>query len=160
MITNSPTDQVMWVWKADFFSCWMFFSHGNFVPPDVLSHQTFCRKTFFPSRRFVPPDILSLWMFCPAGCFPPRHFVPPDSFPLDVLSPNVRSPDVVSPNVLSGHRQYINADVQKKMYTCAHMNINHLSKHISLSVIGVRYHSGGSMKLNACILLLAHMVYL
>jgi hypothetical protein len=24
----------------------------------------------------------------------------------------------------------------------------------------VRYHSGGSMKLNACILLLAHMVYL
>jgi hypothetical protein len=27
-------------------------------------------------------------------------------------------------------------------------------------VIGVRYHSGGSMKLNACILLLAHMVYL
>jgi hypothetical protein len=26
--------------------------------------------------------------------------------------------------------------------------------------ICVRYHSGGSMKLNACILLLAHMVYL
>ncbi len=24
----------------------------------------------------------------------------------------------------------------------------------------VRYHSGGSMKLNACILILAHMVYL
>jgi hypothetical protein len=26
--------------------------------------------------------------------------------------------------------------------------------------ITVRYHSGGSMELNACILLLAHMVYL
>jgi hypothetical protein len=26
--------------------------------------------------------------------------------------------------------------------------------------VTVRYHSGGSMKLNACILLLAHMVYL
>ncbi len=28
------------------------------------------------------------------------------------------------------------------------------------TVVTVRYHSGGSMKLNACILLLAHMVYL
>jgi hypothetical protein len=28
------------------------------------------------------------------------------------------------------------------------------------TVIPVRYHSGESMKLNACILLLAHMVYL
>jgi hypothetical protein len=27
-------------------------------------------------------------------------------------------------------------------------------------VVNVRYHSGGSMKLNACNLLLAHMVYL
>ncbi len=27
-------------------------------------------------------------------------------------------------------------------------------------MVGVRYHSGGSMKLNACILLFAHMVYL
>ncbi len=26
--------------------------------------------------------------------------------------------------------------------------------------INVRYHSGGSMKINACILILAHMVYL
>ncbi len=30
----------------------------------------------------------------------------------------------------------------------------------ALSAILVRYHSGGSMKLNACILLLAHIVYL
>jgi hypothetical protein len=29
-----------------------------------------------------------------------------------------------------------------------------------LAVVLVRYHSGGSMKLNACNLLLAHMVYL
>ncbi len=29
-----------------------------------------------------------------------------------------------------------------------------------LTVLIVRYHSGGSMKLNACILLLAHKVYL
>jgi hypothetical protein len=28
------------------------------------------------------------------------------------------------------------------------------------STVAVRYHSGGSMELNACILLLAHMVYL
>ncbi len=28
------------------------------------------------------------------------------------------------------------------------------------AVVGVRYHSGGSMKLNACILHLVHMVYL
>jgi hypothetical protein len=27
-------------------------------------------------------------------------------------------------------------------------------------IVTVRYHSGGSMELNACILLLAHMVYL
>jgi hypothetical protein len=27
-------------------------------------------------------------------------------------------------------------------------------------ILDVRYHSGGSMELNACILLLAHMVYL
>jgi hypothetical protein len=31
---------------------------------------------------------------------------------------------------------------------------------LRLSIPLVRYHSGGSMKLNACILLLAHMVYL
>ncbi len=29
-----------------------------------------------------------------------------------------------------------------------------------LTILPVRYHSGGSMKLNACILILAHMVYL
>jgi hypothetical protein len=29
-----------------------------------------------------------------------------------------------------------------------------------LLIIRVRYHSGGFMKLNACILILAHMVYL
>jgi hypothetical protein len=28
------------------------------------------------------------------------------------------------------------------------------------AMVGVRYHTGGSMKLNACILILAHMVYL
>jgi hypothetical protein len=31
---------------------------------------------------------------------------------------------------------------------------------ISNGDVNVRYHSGGSMELNACILLLAHMVYL
>jgi hypothetical protein len=33
-------------------------------------------------------------------------------------------------------------------------------KCILILVIYVRYHSGGSMKLNACILILVHMVYL
>jgi hypothetical protein len=31
---------------------------------------------------------------------------------------------------------------------------------IAQDLVTVCYHSGGSMKLNACILLLAHMVYL
>jgi hypothetical protein len=30
----------------------------------------------------------------------------------------------------------------------------------TLYILIVRYHSGGSMKLNACILILVHMVYL
>jgi hypothetical protein len=117
--------------EGGFFSCWTFFSprkfcpSGRFVPPVVLSQDVSSLQMFCPSGRFVLPDIFS-----------PRHFVPPDVFPPDVLSPNVRSPDVVSLNVFSGHRQNINADVQKIMYTCAHMNINHLLKYISLSVIG------------------------
>ncbi len=36
-----------------------------------------------------------------------------------------------------------------------HIHIIHI-----IHILRVRYHSGGSMKLNACILLLAHMVYL
>ncbi len=35
--------------------------------------------------------------------------------------------------------------------------VSHAELHANVSV---RYHSGGSMELNACILLLAHMVYL
>ncbi len=33
-------------------------------------------------------------------------------------------------------------------------------EHVQYNTVSVRYHSGGSMKLNACNLLLAHMVYL
>ncbi len=73
--TNSPTDQVMWVWKADFFSCWTFFFQRTFcpsrrfVPPDILSHQSFCRSTFCPSGCFFPQT------FCPFGRFSPGRFV-------------------------------------------------------------------------------------
>ncbi len=35
-----------------------------------------------------------------------------------------------------------------------------VSSELTTGVSSVRYHSGGSMKLNACILILAHMVYL
>ncbi len=42
------------------------FVSGRFVPPDVLSPQTFCLH-----RCFVPTDVLSLRMFCPYGRFVP-----------------------------------------------------------------------------------------
>jgi hypothetical protein len=41
-----------------------------------------------------------------------------------------------------------------------HSDLIMLAAEAISAIVVVRYHFGGSMKLNACILLLAHMVYL
>jgi hypothetical protein len=48
-----------------------------------------------------------------------------------------------------------NLPIPKNIYMCK--RIYHTKRKAD---VNVRYHSGGSMELNACILLLAHMVYL
>jgi hypothetical protein len=47
-----------------------------------------------------------------------------------------------------------------KLLSYANMHSVLLIYDINHNVVIIRYHSGGSMKLNACILILIHMVYL
>ncbi len=87
--------------KGTFFLAGRFlYPRRRFVPTDVLSRQSFCRRTFCPSKHFVPLDVLSRRTFFPQGVLSFWTF-----FPTDVLSLDVRSPDVLSLDVLSGHRK-------------------------------------------------------
>jgi hypothetical protein len=52
------------------------------------------------------------------------------------------------------------ANLLLRVYDQQNLSAAVLKSKIRQQVIAVRYHSGGPMKLNACILLLTHMVYL
>jgi hypothetical protein len=58
------------------------------------------------------------------------------------------------------HRKYYELLFHIKTYGSCWKKLFWLRSSNWLLTSNVRYHSGGSMKLNACILFLAHMVYI
>jgi hypothetical protein len=72
------------------------FVSGRFVPPNILSPQTFglpdilFLRMFCLYGRFVPKDVLSHRRYV-SGCFVSGRFVSRRFVPTDVLSPKVSS---------------------------------------------------------------------